>query len=157
MPNCPRCGKKFLSDTQVTRHISQPASHCAKLTDDLFEHIQLPHHALEPFVDDLPDFGFDDPVDDLVPDFFTTTTFREDFPGASKTYGSGSTFMSQFDLDEHSDKRRDNLYYPFASRADWQLASFLLSSEMSMKRIDKFLSLDLVCIIFLPVAWCCTH
>ena len=38
------------------------------------------------------------------------------YPGAARTYGKGSTFMDEFDDDEHVATREDNLYYPWASR-----------------------------------------
>ena len=66
------------------------------------------------------------------------------YPGAAWTYGKGSTFMDEFDDDEHAATREDNLYYPWASRPEWELASFLLCLSLSMADIDQFLSLDLV-------------
>ncbi|TFK66027.1 hypothetical protein BDN72DRAFT_772601, partial [Pluteus cervinus] len=42
-----------------------------------------------------------------------------------------------------SDKRR-NIYHPFRNRDDWQVAVFLLRSDMSMARIDEFLKLSLI-------------
>lgn len=68
----------------------------------------------------------------------------EVFEGASKTYGRGTTFMEQFDYDQFANERTENLYYPFASREEWEFASSLLCSNLSMQAIDKFLSLDLV-------------
>jgi hypothetical protein len=68
----------------------------------------------------------------------------EVFEGASKTYGKGSTFMEQFDYDRFANERTVNLYYPFASREEWEFASSLLCSSLSMHAIDTFLSLDLV-------------
>jgi hypothetical protein len=52
--------------------------------------------------------------------------------------------MDNFDADTHARYRQENVFYPFASRQDWELALFLLSSGMSMARIDQFLSLELV-------------
>ncbi|KIM69832.1 hypothetical protein SCLCIDRAFT_102953, partial [Scleroderma citrinum Foug A] len=49
-----------------------------------------------------------------------------------------------FANDPHATHWKNNLYYPFASRADWQLVSWLLCSHLSMAAIDKFLSLELV-------------
>ena len=68
----------------------------------------------------------------------------EVFEGASKTYGKGTTFMEQFDYDRFTNERTVNLYYPFASREEWEFASSLLCSSLSMHAIDTFLSLDLV-------------
>jgi len=70
--------------------------------------------------------------------------FVEEYKSAAEEYGNGTTFMEQFDYDEFSRERTDNLYYPFASKAEWELASFLLRSDLSMKAIDTFLRLELV-------------
>lgn len=70
--------------------------------------------------------------------------FVEEFDSASETYGRGSTFMDDFDCDNHASERIDNIYYPFTSRNEWELASFLLQSDLSMASINKFLSLALV-------------
>ena len=69
----------------------------------------------------------------------------EKHPSASQTYGRGWTFMDMFDQDEHADKRSHHLYYLFASRDEWEIASFLLQSGLSMAHIDKLLKLQLVC------------
>lgn len=74
----------------------------------------------------------------------STSPFFETYPGAAQTFGHATTFMDLFDTDPHSDKRRDHPYYPFASRGEWQLASFLLCSDLSLNAVDKFLKLELV-------------
>ena len=58
--------------------------------------------------------------------------------------------MDQFFSDQYAPFRQENLYYPFVSAADWQLASWLLCSHLSMAAIDDFLSLKLVHLFFLP-------
>lgn len=70
--------------------------------------------------------------------------FTENYPTGVESFGQGDTFMDVFDADDHADKRRDNLYYPFASRQDWEIASWILRSSLSMAEIDSFLSLELV-------------
>src|SRR5882762_4127009 len=63
----------------------------------------------------------------------------------------GHTFMDVFDADPHADKRVENLYYPFASKQDWEMASWLLRSGLSMAAVDRFLRLELVsCILYRP-------
>ena len=49
--------------------------------------------------------------------------------------------MGSFDSDDFADQRQKNLYYPFASKEDWEMAAFLLRSGMSMALIDDFLKL----------------
>jgi len=68
----------------------------------------------------------------------------EVFPNASQVYGQGDTFMDLFDADVYAEKRKDNIYYPFMSRHEWEIASFLLRLSLSMSAIDKFLELELV-------------
>jgi hypothetical protein len=72
----------------------------------------------------------------------------EVFERASETFGKGSSFMNRFDSDEHAEKRQENLYYPFSSKDEWALASFLLKSGLSMTAIDEFLHLVLVSYYF---------
>jgi hypothetical protein len=70
--------------------------------------------------------------------------FIEEYEGAAQSFGSGTTFMDEFDSDTHQSERIDNPYYPFASKFEWELASFLLLSDLSMASIMKFLPLHLV-------------
>ena len=70
--------------------------------------------------------------------------YTEIYPGAAKTYGRGLPFLDKFDRDQYSAMREENLYYPWASQPEWELASFLLHLSLSMAAVDQFLSLDLV-------------
>ncbi|KAG2361259.1 hypothetical protein BDR07DRAFT_1287681 [Suillus spraguei] len=45
----------------------------------------------------------------------------------------------------------NNPYYPFSGWKDWEVASWLLLSELSMGKIDSFLSLEMVSITL----FCC--
>jgi hypothetical protein len=74
----------------------------------------------------------------------TGSMHREEFADAAHDWGAGETFMGKFDLDDFADQRQKNLYYPFASKEDWEMAAFLLRSGMSMALIDDFLKLQLV-------------
>lgn len=67
-------------------------------------------------------------------------------PSAASVYGQGKTFMDEFRKDEfaHCREETGNMYYPFASSAEWELGSFLLRSPLSMADTDKFLKLDMV-------------
>jgi hypothetical protein len=78
------------------------------------------------------DWGMDDGV------------FIEEYEGSAEVYGTGTTFMEEFDHDQYAGERVENLYYPFASRDEWELAAFLLRSDLSMASIDMLLSLNLV-------------
>ena len=93
---------------------------------------------------DIHDMLNDTQESDLQPTGTTSPENIENFPGASQSYPSGKTFMDQFFSDKHSELHQENLFYPFASQEDWQVASWLLRSRLSMAAIDSFLSLDLV-------------
>ena len=56
----------------------------------------------------------------------------------------GEMFMERFDKDQLAEERKQNIYYLFANRDDWEMAYWLLNSGLSMVAIDKFLSLSLV-------------
>ena len=171
MPYCPKCGRKFHSEFQVTRHLGQPFSLCAKVErilptkvrwsrstryspgpkDDQLQDVQAHDEDDHPVPEDSfgPENGdvltpnpSEIPIDGSLPQ--THPFFREEFIGAAETYGRGSTFMDDFDADAHTRNRQGNVFYPFASRQDWELVLFLLSSGMSMARIDQFLGLELV-------------
>ena len=70
--------------------------------------------------------------------------FIEEYEGAAKEYGSGTTFMDKFDRDQFAGECIKNLYYPFTSRDEWEFAAFPLHSDLSMASIDSLLSLNLV-------------
>jgi hypothetical protein len=74
--------------------------------------------------------------------------FVEEYEGAAKQYGTGTTFMTEFDSDQYAGERVENLYYPFASRDEWGFAAFLLRSDLSMASIDSLLSLNLVSVTY---------
>ncbi|KAG1844896.1 hypothetical protein C8R48DRAFT_617664, partial [Suillus tomentosus] len=56
----------------------------------------------------------------------------------------GYTFLDLFNSDENSVYRAKNPYYPFSGRKDWEIASWLLRSGLSMGKINSFLSLDII-------------
>ncbi|KAG6377808.1 hypothetical protein JVT61DRAFT_14582 [Boletus reticuloceps] len=64
-------------------------------------------------------------------------------PNAERAAGDGQTFLAKFRQDEFAPYRTLNLYYPFSSPEDWQMANFLLTSHLSMRAINDFLSLNL--------------
>ncbi|KAG1904224.1 uncharacterized protein F5891DRAFT_1126636 [Suillus fuscotomentosus] len=115
MFQCPSCSKgRFKDEVAVAHHMNQPHSGC----------------------------GFTGSVNEegISP----TGDFIDGFPGASQTYGTGHTFLDIFNSDENSVHRATNLYYPFSGQKDWELASWLLHSGLSMGKIDSFLSLEII-------------
>ncbi|KAG1902914.1 uncharacterized protein F5891DRAFT_1186057 [Suillus fuscotomentosus] len=51
--------------------------------------------------------------------------------------------MKQFESDTYAEERMSNPYFPFAGKPDWEMAAFLLQSDLSMADIDEFLKLEL--------------
>ncbi|KAH9167800.1 hypothetical protein EDB89DRAFT_1856148 [Lactarius sanguifluus] len=74
--------------------------------------------------------------------------FIQEYVGAAREYGRGTTFLQSFDRDQYAQERKKNIFYPFASQAEWEMAAFLLRSGLSMASIDSFLSLELVSAIY---------
>jgi hypothetical protein len=70
---------------------------------------------------------------------------REYYKGAAKTYGRADTFMDIFRQDKYAKDREKNVYYPFASADEWELASYIIRSNMTVAATDDFLKLRLVC------------
>lgn len=173
MPRCPQCCRKFSDSRAVLSHINQPTASCygyqekkRSLSDEL-EHYRcykrpriaeplLPfdttlHPEKQPQDDngthintapvELEDPGGMDVEDPPVDEH---NFFIEKFPGAAEIFGASATFMDRFDQDPYSMERTDNIFYPFASRSEWELASYLLRSNLSMASLDKYLSLTLV-------------
>ncbi|KAG2110896.1 uncharacterized protein F5147DRAFT_772164 [Suillus discolor] len=64
------------------------------------------------------------------------------YVGAAKTWGRGTAFMKQFKSDTYTEERVSNPYFPFAGKQDWEMAAFLLWSDLSMADIDEFLKLE---------------
>ncbi|KAH9172245.1 hypothetical protein EDB89DRAFT_2114235 [Lactarius sanguifluus] len=87
-------------------------------------------------------------VEDLQEDFQNVDgpgkPFIQEFVGAAREYGHGTTFMKGFDRDPYSQECKKNLYYPFASQGEWEMATPLLHSSLSVSSIDSFLSLELI-------------
>ncbi|KAF8880392.1 hypothetical protein BD779DRAFT_1675909 [Infundibulicybe gibba] len=71
-------------------------------------------------------------------------TIIEEFPGAAQTFGIGPTFLDKFNMDQYAAERTTNLYYPFASKEEWEFALFLLRSKLSMVAINAMLTLQLI-------------
>lgn len=76
-------------------------------------------------------------------DMSTAIHYEELHPNTPLFFGSGPAFMDKFNADPYADKRQDNVYYPFSSRGEWSLASWLSRSGLSMRAIDDFLALPI--------------
>lgn len=157
---CTRCQRNFRDRKAVLCHMNHPFSACYSH----FQEMADLSHELEKYnrqtqnVCDSDDNNMDlGPASDM--DVFTEhdelggnddwnmddgEQFIEEYKGAAKEYGTGTTFMDEFDCDQYAGERIKNLYYPFASRDEWELAAYLLRSDLSMASIDSLLSLNLV-------------
>ncbi|KAF5329324.1 hypothetical protein D9619_008912 [Psilocybe cf. subviscida] len=169
---CPSCGKSFGTTTGALQHMSQPYSRCKAHQESLrkasLKEVPMHQHPPESSFTtpgallDLPEDEWDYSVsgdncpwygsepESLAP---PTSHFQPlpsskhlrivYHPHASKAYGHGSTFLDTFNQDLYTEHRRENIYYPFASRSDWEVALFLLRSPLSKAEIDQFLKLGL--------------
>ena len=169
---CPDCGKRFTNETRVLQHMNQPSSACGSWMESLSHfnhhtsavsnhsnihsmdrHQAGSHSDITPEADDAfaqNEFGPIDSDAAHVPfnenQNHTLVPFVDTHLNIPSVYSGGTTFMGQFFGDKYSRFQQENIYYPFASDTDWQLASWLLRSRLSMAAIDTFLSLELVCL-----------
>ena len=132
---CPSCGMGFASETSVLKHMNHQFSRCKFF----FLRKVPPAHCPDTPLDPLPTSPDCPPTppDPLLPR-------SVDFPDASFVYSCSNGFMGNFYDDTHAEERASNIYFPFQSKGEWEVASFLSSSGLSMKRIDEFLSLSMV-------------
>jgi hypothetical protein len=155
---CARCQRKFRDRKALLCHMNHPFGACyshfqevADLADELQRYKNRPREIdnnVQP-MDLRPDMDVDATFtehDDLGGNDWRMDgeLFVEEYEGAAKEYGTGTTFMDEFDCDQYAGERIINLYYPFASRDEWEFAAFLLRSDLSMASIDSLLSLNLV-------------
>lgn len=125
---CPSCGMEFASETSVLKHMNHRFSRCK-----LFFLREEPHR---------PDTHPNPPPPPPTPP--NPPSRSTDFPDAGFVYGRGDGFMGMFFNDTHAEERASNIYFPFQSKGEWEIASFLSSSGLSMKRVNEFLSLSMV-------------
>lgn len=169
MLQCPSCRKGgFDTHEAVARHMSQPRSGCSTWIEDTIRmRTCLPeddpinvdqetesfthndYHESTSHYDDAGEY-----LDHTAGGSFdvneeghtSSGEFIDVFPGSAEVYEGGYTFLGLFDEDKNSVHRVNNPYYPFSGRKDWEVASWLLRSGLSMGKIDSFLSLEMVSI-----------
>ena len=117
---CPNCGLTFKNHTSVLKHMNHPYSSCHRW----FANTSQPP---PPHPHDLPG-----------------AYASHYFPDAGHVFDAGPGFLGWFHNDENAGARSANPYFPFLSKGEWEIAGFLSRSGLSMKLIDKFLSLSLV-------------
>ncbi|KAF7975623.1 hypothetical protein HWV62_9217, partial [Athelia sp. TMB] len=130
-------------------HLNQPWGKCAALKDDLTTQATFKHLAQFSTISEhepMDEASIDDPGMDYMPDIFPpdadNTKHREYFPVTGQVHGNAPTFMDLFDTDTHANKRKSNLYWPFDTKGDWEIGSWLLRSGLSMRLIDEFFHLE---------------
>ena len=157
---CPTCHCNYRSWQALLSHMNQPFENCYDHSQEVMDlaeelqrhsaHWQQPYVQQDqqsdkpndqeflmdvdpPFAEDIPSMEDIDPSADVP--------LVEKFKGAAKKYGRGKSLLTEFDNDRFSSKHVENIYYPFRSKAEWELALFLLCSDLSMTVIYLFLSL----------------
>jgi hypothetical protein len=158
---CPRCGKKYKDQTSLLQHMNQPISSClthyeerinlaTALQSDppISESDDIDQQSFEPphFMDTSEDYSHSSLSSSASknPEDKQNPFNIKKHPTSGSVYGRGETFMDQCNKDRFTEMRKGHLYYPFASRDEWELASFLLRSNLSMAAVDRFLKLQLV-------------
>ncbi|KAK7042241.1 hypothetical protein R3P38DRAFT_2512149 [Favolaschia claudopus] len=166
---CPNCPRSFDQRASVLKHLNNPRTNCIRWYTRLRELIisQEPEYAhykaefeealgyYQPhYVKQHPDGHEEMDLDHNAASNCGTNDDAnaeeedvegvEDFRGASATYGKGQSFREWVDADKFAHERTSNPFYPFASKQEWEMASFMLRSGMSMADIDEFLSLQMV-------------
>jgi hypothetical protein len=123
LPACPHCHREFETTTAVVSHLNNPYSSCTNWYVPPGSQPNPPSNPVR--------------VDPGV-------SPHVKFPFSGHIFSQGDSFMDNFYADKFSDHRTSNVYYPFASRDEWELGAFLTEADILMKVIDKFLSLQLV-------------
>ena len=161
--SCPSCGKKFCSETNVLQHLNQPSSSCRATfwqegSGNLSQRRQNfsteneaagTHESRECWTPpENPDDGnpgeFGNVGDTSGEQDTSFGRFIKIYDGCSEVFPGGKSFMDTFQEDRYAEERKENLYFPFASHEEWQFASWLLRSRLSIAAIDSLLALDIV-------------
>ena len=132
---CNYCARTF--DTQRGANIHVTITSCSKK-----KRLQTPQ-AKQPA---LPTQSLPTLPSALPP---ASTSKMEHYPGAARILGHANTALDDFNADRYAQERIENLYYPWSSREEWQLARFLLQSSMSLAEIDEYLKLEIVSFLLL--------
>ena len=153
--SCPQCTKKFSTATNVLQHMNQPSGSCYVAT--LAEEMDLICEEDADVRDTATSQDGDEDIDmDVFPDHDgrSSTPFDnrqhdpdpyvEAYKGCTEAFPGGEMFMDQFRRDQYAEQRRQNIYFPWASKQEWAFALWLLRSHLSMAAIDHLLSLEII-------------
>ena len=161
---CPSCNRWFDNDTSVLRHMNHPWSSCATWLEFLesisppTQHSSPTHTSRDDNTSNNDSTTYNDDtthhndtthndetmLDSDAIDDLDIAHYEDIHPNVPQVFGSGAGFIDVFKSDHNAEKRRDNIYYPFSSKGEWGLASWLSRSGLSMRATDDFLSLPIV-------------
>ena len=152
---CPSCGKEFSTDSLVLRHMNNPWTSCQNWLQFSISTAQedpnppattrpTPNSRTNGDAADTNQITGNENEDTSDSDMSVNTHYEDVHPNTPLFFGSSPTFMDRLDADPLASQRRENLYFPFSSKQEWGLASWLLCSGLSMRAIDDFLALPIV-------------
>lgn len=87
----------------------------------------------------------EEPQDEGIATQDDDSLIQEVFPNAGKVHQNVRTTLAT--LFDERQELNDNLYYPFSSQTDWELAAWLHESGLPTEKIDGFLKLKYVGVI----------
>ena len=141
---CPSCLKRFSNKSSVLHHMNNPRTSCMSWFDFL--------ESMSPSVGRMPsthhreaESSYESTYNNQATDHSSIEQFEDFHPNMPLIFGSSSGFVDLLNIDLHTEKRRENLYYPFSSKAEWGLVLWLLCLGLSMRAINDFLGLPIVC------------
>ena len=161
---CPSCHKRFENTSLVLRHMNNPMTSCASwhdflesITREQPRHPPNHHPGQGPGTNNDTDDNDDADGNDAdnanndnnnSANHHTSTHYEDVHPNHSSIFAFGPGFMDTFNSDPSAEKRSVNIYYPFSSKEEWSLASWLLCSGLLMRAINDFLALPIVSLEF---------
>jgi hypothetical protein len=112
----------------------------------------------QPPSDDDSNFNFNEPLNwrtferPLTPPIVPGTSAPNSEPLLKKVlhpnvpvdFGCGANLLQAMEMGKHAEERKQNIFYPFVSHAEWELASWLSKGLLTQKSIDQFLRLEFV-------------
>ena len=141
---CPSCRKCFANNSLILQHMNHPRTSC----QNWFQYLEAV--CLEQSTsasDDNTDYEMANANQEpLGGNLVTTTQCEVVHPNLPMVLGLGPGFMEWFHADPHAEKRSENIYYPFSSKDEWGLTSWLSCSGLSMRATDDLLALPIVCV-----------
>ena len=72
-------------------------------------------------------------------------SYDEYHPRANSTFGRGRNMFERIKFaDTYHEFRHRNRYYPFSTKKDWETASWLSRSDLSVEQVNEYLQLNRV-------------